>query len=76
MQAQCAGAPPRNRLTQKQHSALLSIAKSRGWDDRRFREHVRQKFGTTLEFLSRAQASGLIDALTANGHDRQPGGEG
>lgn len=67
----------RNRLTQKQLNALLAISRKRGWDDKAFRDHVRERYGTTLDYLTRAQASEMIDMLSAgNGHDRQPGQEG
>ena len=69
-------APARNRITSKQLSALWSIAKNRGYDERTFRDLVKKQCNAQPEYLTREQASQLITAFSANGHDRQPAQDG
>ena len=68
-------APERNRLSAKQLSAIIAIAKSRGYDDKTFRAQIVERHGVQPEFLSRTQASAVISSMTGNGngHDRHPG---
>lgn len=68
--------PERNRLTSKQHGAIRSIAREHGYADNELRKLSRRRYGVELDFLSRGQASDLINALSTNGLDRQPGQEG
>jgi hypothetical protein len=65
----------RNRLSSKQYAALRSLARAAGYDDRGFNDNVRRKYGVEPGYLSRAQASELIDLLMskANGHAREAG---
>ena len=81
-----APSPVRSRLTSKQLSALWAIARNLNYDQSSFRAMVRENFGAQPEFLTKEQASQLIDMLArpapANGngagHDRarQPGEDG
>ena len=81
--------PSRSRLTAKQLAAIWSLAQRSGQDKAEFRTHVIEKYGAQAEYLTREQASHLIESLgsprtTANGngrdaHDverRDPGQEG
>ena len=78
-------APPRNRLTSKQLSALWAISRKLGLDQVEFRNQVKAKHGVQVEFLSRQQASDLIGSMANNGNAthsyvapefREPGQEG
>lgn len=63
----------RNRLTSKQLAALWALARKLDIDGAAFRNRVRERFGVTVEFLSRNDASTIIGELSAklgNGHDR------
>lgn len=72
---QRAASPTRNRLSSKQYAALRSLARAAGYDDRGFNDNVRRKYGVEPGYLSRTQASELIDLLMskANGHAREAG---
>lgn len=76
---------PRNRLTSKQLAALLAISRKLGMDLSQFRQEVRARYGTQIEFITRAQASEMISELSNGGLHRQheneaevrePGAEG
>jgi hypothetical protein len=64
--------PTRNRVSSKQLGAVWAIARKAGLEQSSLRAQVKVQFGVQLEFLSRQQASELIDALSrklsANGH--------
>lgn len=68
----------RNRVSSKQIAAVWSIARKLGLEQSSLRGQVKTQFGTVLEFLSREQASQLIDALNrkvaanGNGHASAP----
>lgn len=60
----------RSRLSSKQLAAIWVISRKLGIAQTALRNQVRSQFGANLEFLSREQASQLIDALnrkSANG---------
>lgn len=62
----------RNRVSSKQLGAVWAIARKAGLEQSSLRSQVKIQFGVQLEFLSRQQASELIDALgrkvSSNGH--------
>lgn len=66
-------APSRNRLTSAQLGAIQAIARKLGLDQAGLRAASKQRFNSQPEFLSKAQASVFISALSAqanaNGHD-------
>ena len=70
--APAATQPTRNRVSSKQLGAVWAIARKAGLEQASLRAQVKVQFGSQLEFLSRQQASELIDALSrkvsANGH--------
>jgi hypothetical protein len=51
------------RLTNKQLSAIFGIAKSKGWSSKETREFTQDIYGKLPDFLSKREASGLIDKL-------------
>lgn len=67
-----AAAPDRNRISSKQLGAIWAIGRKAGLEQKSLRDQVRVQFGSNLEFLTRKQASELIDALSrklaSNGH--------
>jgi hypothetical protein len=65
---------PRTRLTSKQLSALIAISRKMGMDLAHFRQEVRSRYGTQIEFITKAQASELIGEMS-NGGLHQPQGE-
>lgn len=67
---------PRNRLTSKQLAALLAISRKLGMDLAQFRQQVRSRFGTQVEFITKAQASELIGELGNGGLHHHGDGEG
>ncbi len=75
-------APSRNRLTSKQLAAIWAIGRKAGHDQHGLRSMIKQRFATQPEFLSREQASQVIEGLTkltGNGsaeHLREVGQEG
>jgi Rad52/22 family double-strand break repair protein len=62
----------RNRVSSKQLGAVWAIGRKAGLEQSSLRAQVKAQYGVQLEFLSRQQASDLIDALSrklaANGH--------
>lgn len=68
--------PIRNRLTSKQFSALRSLSRTVGYDERAFKDEVRRRYGTEVAYLSSRQASELIGELLAstNGHGAREAG--
>lgn len=61
----------RNRLSAKQLAALWALARKLDIDKAAFRDRVRARFKTTLEFLDKNTASALISELSGklgNGH--------
>jgi hypothetical protein len=67
---------PRNRLTSKQLAALLAISRKLGMDLAQFRQQVRSRFGTQIEFITKAQASELIGEMGNGRLHHQDDGEG
>lgn len=69
-------APIRDRLTSKQFGALRSLSRTTGYDEREFKQQVRQRFGVEVAYLNRGQASELIGELLArtNGHGAREAG--
>ena len=66
MQVRRADPPPqpqRNRITSRQHSAIFSLARKAGVELPSLRTQVKAQYGANLEFLTRQQASELIEAL-------------
>lgn len=64
---------PRNRLTSKQLAALLAISRKQGLDLAQFRQEVRARYGTTVEFITKAQASELMGEMSNGGMHHQRG---
>lgn len=62
--------PPRNRITAKQHAALLSMSRRLGYDQAEFRNEVKSRFGKQLDYISREEASMLISSLSNGGLDQ------
>ncbi len=60
------GSPDRNRLTAKQLKALYAISHSQQMSDWDLKGTSVEAFGVAPEFLSRQQASHLIDTLNGN----------
>lgn len=60
-----AGAPPgtRRRLTERQHRAIMAIAREQGMGPTALRNHVKSVYGVQPEFLTSEQASELIADL-------------
>ncbi|ABC83318.1 Rad52/Rad22 family DNA repair protein [Anaeromyxobacter dehalogenans] len=58
---------PRNRLTSKQLSALIAISRKLGMDLSQFRQQVRSRYGTQIEFITKSQASELIGEMSNGG---------
>jgi hypothetical protein len=77
-------APTRNRLTSKQLGAIGAIARKLGLDQPALRAATKQRFNAQPEFLTREQASQMINSLSQqarNGQDipsemHEPGMEG
>jgi hypothetical protein len=61
----------RNRLTSKQLGALWTLARKLDIDGGAFRNRVQERFGCTVEFLGRQDASFLIGELSARIKDRE-----
>lgn len=53
----------RSRLSQKQHSYILKLANEGGLTKSQISRYCQQCFGVVLDFISRQQASSLIDDL-------------
>jgi len=51
------------RISQKQHSYLLKLAGSQGMSKHDLSQHCQHQFGVVLDFISRQDASALIDQL-------------
>jgi len=66
---------PRSRLTSKQLAALLAISRKLGMDLSQFRQEVRSRFGTQIEFITKSQASELIGEMSNGGLHHQGDGE-
>jgi hypothetical protein len=70
--AQRSAEPTRNRVSSKQIGAVWAISRKAGVEQGSLRAQVLKQYGVKLEFLSRQQASDLIDALSrklsSNGH--------
>ena len=65
-----APAQQRNRLSSRQLGMIWGLARKLGFEQSTFRGQVKTEFRSALEFLTREQASNLIDRLTqkaANG---------
>lgn len=55
------------RLTAKQLSAIFGVAKSLGWSSKETREYTKERFGKVPDYLSKKEASTLIDRLKGGG---------
>jgi hypothetical protein len=66
---------PRSRLTSKQLAALIAISRKLGMDLSTFRQEVRSRFGTQIEFITKSQASELIGEMSNGGLHHQGDGE-
>jgi hypothetical protein len=53
------------RLTSRQLDAILAIGRDKGLDREAIRAMALQRFGKNIEFVSKAEASSLIQELTA-----------
>lgn len=62
----------RTRLSPKQLAAIWSIARKLNVETSVFRTEVKQRFGAQLEFLTRQQASELIDSLHRQRAENRP----
>jgi len=51
------------RLSGKQHAYLLKLAQGQGMSKRELSNYCQQRYGVVLDFLSRQDASALIDQL-------------
>jgi hypothetical protein len=51
------------RITAKQHKYLLNLSLERGASKRELNNHCLKAFGVSVDYLSRADASGLIDQM-------------
>jgi len=56
------------RLTARQLSAIFSMAKARGWSNKQVRDFSQEMFGKLPDFLSKNEASAVIQHLQG-GHD-------
>jgi len=56
-----------SRLSAKQLSAIFGIARSKGWSNKAVRDFTQEMFGKMPDFLTRKEASAVIDHL--NGGD-------
>ncbi len=81
--------PGQDRVTGRQIGAIWAIGRKAGYEQGKLRALAKSEHGAAIEFLSRAQASALIDRLNreaGNGKDRgqdhnaspaaEPGSEG
>jgi hypothetical protein len=57
------GSSENGRLTAKQLSAIFSLAKSRQWSNKNVREFTQEMFGKVPDFLTRKEASAVIQHL-------------
>ncbi len=55
------------RVTAPQLSAIFGIGKGKGWSNKDTREFAKNMFGKLPDFLTRREASALIDHLQAGG---------
>ncbi len=55
-----------SRLSQKQHTFLMSLAEDRGYDRKRLDDISKERYGVVVNFLSKTDASTLIGELTSN----------
>jgi len=56
------------RLTARQLSAIFSMAKAKGWSNKQVRDFSQEMFGKLPDFLSKNEASAVIQHLQG-GHD-------
>jgi hypothetical protein len=74
--------PARSRLTAKQLAAIYALSQRNGQNQAALRQYVVAEYGTQPDYLTREQASHLIESLGMprtngnGGYERQPGGEG
>jgi len=57
------------RITARQLSAIFSLAKSRGWSNNQVRDFAQEMFGKVPDFLSKREASAVIQHLQEGHHD-------
>jgi hypothetical protein len=57
------------RLTAKQLSAIFSLAKGRQWSNKDVRDFTHEMFGKMPDFLTKREASAVIQHLQGSGHD-------
>ena len=72
--------PPENgngRISAKQHQYIMSLGQHRGMSKKALNEHCIATYGVGLDFLTRKDASALIESMRAdqNGLQTQPGGD-
>ena len=72
--------PPENgngRISAKQHQYIMSLGQHRGMYRKALNEHCIATYGVGLDFLTRKDASALIESMRAdqNGLQTQPGGD-
>jgi hypothetical protein len=66
----------RNRLTAPQLATIVSMVRRRGLNEGAFRQQVKERYGCTVEYLSRRNASTIITELGGNGASQGNGGNG
>jgi hypothetical protein len=59
--------PDNGRLTAKQLSAIFSLAKNRQWTNKQVRDLTQEMFGKMPDFLSKKEASAVIQHLQEQG---------
>jgi len=57
------------RLTARQLSAIFAMAKARGWSNKQVREFSQEMFGKLPDFLSKREASAVIQHLQGDHND-------
>lgn len=58
--------PANGRISSKQHGYILSLAQSKGWTRKELSAHCVDVFGATLDYISRKDASSLIEKLRSD----------
>jgi hypothetical protein len=54
------------RISTKQHKFALNLARDSGLSKKELNEFCRSKYGVMLDYVSKADASSLIEALKKN----------
>src|SRR2546422_5213219 len=63
------GEPTNGRLTAKQLSAIFALAKSKDWSNKDVREFTHEMFGKMPDFLTKKEASAVIQHLQGGEND-------